>query len=208
MLVRNLLRPLGLSLFLTPPVLSEPPSSPLSIHRREQAARLLTIATTIQPVETTKALRLARRTLRQTSLSPYERIFLKSSLQDGVARGIACAAGGAAAGYAILKLVLHVIPLHPSQLIARAAVGIVSFGAAVVELAAFPDVTTVELLLIEDQGGVCARRSIETWNPDLVLLRTIDRHQGEHAHHVVHDIDLADTDAITGDYLDAEMQFR
>lgn len=202
---RNIFRPLSLLCILfSPPTYSEPSPTPLCHHRRECAARILTIATTIEPAETADALRLARRTLRQNSLTTYERTFLRSTIQDGIARGIACAAGGAAASYAMLRLVLHVIPLYPNRLIANAAVGIVSFGAAAVELAAFPDLTTVELLMMGEKGGHRARRSIERWNSDLVLLRTIDRQMGGE----VDKVDTIDGEFVTADYFETEMQFR
>lgn len=204
MSLRNLLRPLSFIFLFSHPTYTEPSPPPLCHHRRECAARVLTIATTVQPVETISALRLARRTLRENTLAPYERTFLRSTIQDGVARGIACAAGGAAASYAILKLVLHVIPLQPTRLIANAAVGIVSFGAAAVELAAFPDLTTVELLIMGEEGGDRARRSIERWNSDLVLLQTIDRQmRGEPPR-----AEPVDGELVTADYFEAEMQFR
>lgn len=104
----------------------------------------------------------------------------------------------------MLRLVLHVIPLYPNRLIANAAVGIVSFGAAAVELAAFPDLTTVELLMMGEKGGHRARRSIERWNSDLVLLRTIDRQMGGE----VDKVDTIDGEFVTADYFETEMQFR
>ena len=103
-------------------------------------------------------------------------MFLRQTLKEGVARGIACAAGGAATAYAIIKVVLFVIPLVPSPHVTRAAMSAVSFGAAALELAAVPDITTIELLLMKNSAlGSCARRTIEDYDPHLLLLQTLDR---------------------------------
>lgn len=158
-------------------------TSLLSYTRRERAARVLTIANAIEPEQTSKALRLARNSIRANPLPSapsQDRTFLNHTIKEAVARGIACAAGGAAASYAIIKIVLLIIPLVPSPLVTKAAISVVSFGAAVVELAAFPDITTVELLMMKDSDlGKNARRSMERYNPNLVLLSSVDRHLRE-----------------------------
>lgn len=219
---RTFLRPLSfsLTLFLAPPAYTEPPpppSPPLSHLRRERAARALTIAATVQPTETAAALKIARQSLRQNTLTPHERLFLRSSLQDGAARGVACAAGGAAASFAIFKLVLLAIPLQRSRTMGRIAVTAVSFGAAVVELAAFPDVTTVELMMMGEGAGFAAKKELETWNPDLVLLRTIERQCVEASEYSADtrtpaeksvDGEIGVEELVTGEFIDAEMHFR
>lgn len=175
--------------------------------RRERAARVLTIAATVEPRETAQALRAARSALREqpySTIAPSERSFLRYALKEGVARGLACAAGGAAASYAILKIVLLVIPLVPSRLVTRLAMSAVSFGAAVVELAAFPDITTVELLLMSDSGlGSRARKSIEEYNPHLLLLQTVDRQAAAPDTQSVVEEDAAELDS----FFDREMHF-
>lgn len=191
----------------------DPP--PLSHLRRERAARVLTIAAAVEPRETAKALRLARDTIREQpfrSLAPREQTFLRYTLKDGVARGVACAAGGAAASYAIIKIVLLVIPLVPSKLVTRAAMSAVSFGAAVVELAAFPDITTIELLLMNNSNLGCrVRKRIEQYNPNLQLLQTLDR-QAEHAeYHVQAEGDFFDFELSKhpkSEFFDQEVHFR
>lgn len=167
------------------PAPERPPDDPLrsptlSYMRRERAARALTIANAVEPQETATALRLARSALRHESMraiNSQERSFLHNTLREGLARGLACAAGGAAAAYAILKIVLLIIPLVPSPYVTRAAMSAVSFGAAVAELAAFPDITTIELLLMKNESylGARARSTIEQYNPHLLLLQTLDR---------------------------------
>lgn len=140
---------------------------------------MLTIARALEPSDTATALRLARAHLRKQPSYSYthkESTFLRCTLKEGVARGIACAVGGAAASYAILRFVLLVIPLTPSRLLMRTAMSAVSVGAAALELASFPDITTIELLLMEDSSlGSLARRRIQEYNPRLVLLETLDR---------------------------------
>lgn len=194
---------------------SDGPSPPLSHIRRERAARVLTIAAAVEPQETATALRLARDTIREqhfSSLTAREQTFLRYTLKDGVARGVACAAGGAAASYAILKIVLLVIPLVPSKLVSRAAMSAVSFGAAVVELAAFPDITTIELLLMNNSSLGCkARKRIEEYNPHLLLLQTLDR-QAEHAEYRVQaDTDLFEFESLKhpkSEFFDQEVHVR
>ena len=158
-------------------------NSLLSYARRERATRVLTIANTIEPEQTATALRLARNSIRANPLPSapcQDRTFLNHSIKEAVARGIACAAGGAAASYAIIKIVLLIIPLVPSPLVTKVAISAVSFGSAVVELAAFPDITTVELLMMKDSDlGKNARRSMERYNPNLLLLNSVDRHLRE-----------------------------
>lgn len=148
--------------------------------RRERAEHVLVIANAVEPHETARALRLARSSMRKSHLEEIkaeERSFLRHTFKEGVARGVACAAGGAAASYALLKVVLLVIPLVPSPYVTRAAMSAVSFGAAVVELATVPDLTTIELLLMQNSHlGMSGRSTIERYNPHLMLLRTLDRH--------------------------------
>ncbi|CAN8066066.1 unnamed protein product [Agarophyton chilense] len=156
------------------------PSCALYHTRRQRAEHVLIIANAVEPVETAAALRLARSRMRSSPLNqmePEERTFLRHTIKEGIARGVACAAGGAVASYAILKLVLLVIPLVPSPHVTRVAMSVVSFGAAVAELAAVPDLATIELLLMTNsQLGIRARATIEQHNPHLLLLQTLDRH--------------------------------
>lgn len=188
-------------------------SPELSYVRREKAAKVLTIANAVEPEETAAALKLARSSMRQEPLStiePEEKVFLRHTLKEGVARGIACAAGGAVASYAVMKVVLLIIPLVPSPYVTRAAMSAVSFGAAVLELAAFPDVTTIELLLMKNSGlGTRARKTIEAYNPDLLLLATLDRqtHSYRHSGNLTpHEVALDPT--TESGYYDREMHFR
>lgn len=186
----------------------------LSHVRRERAARVLTIAATVEPRETAQALRLARGAIRgqpYATLAPGERHFLRHTLKDGVARGVACAAGGAAASYAILKIVLHVIPLVPSKIVTRAAMSAVSFGAAVVELAAFPDITTIELLLMNNSSlGYSARKRIEEYNPHLLLLETLDRQLEPVEEHAPVEPDFSEMESKhpKSEFFDQEIHFR
>lgn len=148
--------------------------------RRQRAEHVLTIASAIEPKETAAALRLARSTMCKAPLNqiePQERTFLTHIIKEAVARGLACAAGGAVASYTILKVVLLVIPFVPSPFLTRFAMSAVSFGAAALELAAVPDLATIELLLMNDSLlGSSARSTIEQYNPHLLLLTTLDRH--------------------------------
>lgn len=193
---------------------SSPAAPPaLSYVRRERAARVLTIAAAVEPRETATALRLARSALRREavgSLAPSERRFLTYTLKEGVARGVACAAGGGAAAYAILKIVMLIIPLVPSRALTRAAMSAVSFGAAVMELAAFPDITTVELLLMDDSGLGCrARKTIEEYNPHLLLLQTLDRHaQMDHLHRASGPEPDVESMCAASEFLDQEAHLR
>lgn len=160
----------------------EPPRQSCALYntRRQRAEHVLTIASAIEPKETATALRLARSSMCKAPLNqiePQERTFLRHIVKEGVARGLACAAGGAVASYTILKVVLLVIPLVPSPFLTRFAMSAVSFGAAALELAAVPDLATIELLLMNDSLlGSSARSTIEHYNPHLLLLRTLDRH--------------------------------
>lgn len=87
----------------------------------------------------------------------------------------------------------------------------VSFGAAVVELAAFPDITTIELLLMNNSSLGCrARKRIEEYNPHLLLLQTLDRQTEPAQQRVQAENDFADMESKhpKSEFFDQEIHFR
>lgn len=151
--------------------------------RREHATRLLALAAAVEPAETACALKVAQQTVVKlahnstdsastATLHPSDIKFLRRTVRDAASRAVAGAVGAAAAVYAALTLGTA----SPPVIVVRFAVAATTAVALVSELAPAPDIATVELLLLPDSRlARRARHSIEQYNPNLFLLRTLDR---------------------------------
>lgn len=173
---------------------SQQPSVPRPSHsRRADAARLLTLASTLEPVRTARALHAARVHILAQRLPASDRTFIMGVARDAAARGIACAAGGAAAAHLALRIVTVVLPIAAFPLLRAAAIAATAAAAALVELATLPDVTVVEIMLLgtehghhpdgifinESNAGLGAWvwKAVEEYDNSLLLLDIVRRHR-------------------------------